>query len=200
VTLALEGEAGISRGLPPLIPAHKKNNAKLPYQASYWQWGQIGTTPDCTYLSTMPSSHITPLDNTKAELIRGTAYFNKDTCYMLHISPSDTDKFFDAQETLSFSSRAYDDTQEEAFFVKPSAWTLNEKKKLITHECSRAIAWRTNCILCKAMGYTTKVLYKDEVGTIKEAKKQAEQDNSTIIRSSSGQWSISTPLISLSVD
>jgi hypothetical protein len=116
VTLALEGEVGISRGLPPLIPAHKKNNAKLPYQASYQQWGQIGTTPDCTYLSTIPSSHITPLDNTKAELIRGTAYFNKDTCYMLHISPSDTDKFFDAQETPSFSSRAYDDTQEEAFF------------------------------------------------------------------------------------
>jgi hypothetical protein len=28
----------------------------------------------------------------------------------------------------------------------------------------------------KAMGYTTKVLYKDEVGTIKEAKEQAKQE------------------------
>jgi hypothetical protein len=115
VTLALEGQAGISRGLPPLIPAHKKNNAKLPYQASYRQWGQIGTTPDCTYSSTTPPLHITPLDNTKTELIRGTAYSNKDTRYMLHISP-DHDKFFDAQETPSFSPRVYDDTQEEAFF------------------------------------------------------------------------------------
>jgi hypothetical protein len=35
---------------------------------------------------------------------------------MLHISPSDTDKCFDAQETPSFSPRAYDNTQEEAFF------------------------------------------------------------------------------------
>jgi hypothetical protein len=34
---------------------------------------------------------------------------------MLHISP-DNDKFFDAQETPSFSPRPYDDTQEEAFF------------------------------------------------------------------------------------
>jgi hypothetical protein len=114
--LALEGEVGISRGLPPLIPIHKKNNAKLPHQASYWQWGQIGTTPDCTYLSTIPSPHITPLDNTKAELTRGTAYFNKDTRYMLYISPPDTDKFFDAQETPSFSPMAYNNTQEEAFF------------------------------------------------------------------------------------
>ena len=46
----------------------------------------------------------------------------------------------------------------------------SEKKKLIAHERSRAIAQRTNHILHKAMGYTMKVLYKDEAGTIREAK------------------------------
>jgi ribonuclease HI len=52
----------------------------------------------------------------------------------------------------------------------------SEKKKLIARERSRAIARRTNRILRKAAGYTTKVLYKDEAGTIKEAKEQAEQE------------------------